>query len=151
MEVCISIRPKEQCKSNPTNQLAFRCTEMVYKGMSVFGEVQDATAIVVRAGRSLCALDMGQSAKMKERELCCASRRVMKHGVKFKLCSSEGEGCTSTSHARRSVHQAQAKIRTEGCTHQALRLKWGVCKMQKARSIPIPVPVEGHCPSSVPG
>jgi len=69
--------------------------------MSVFGEVQDATAIVVRAGRSLCALDMGQSAKMKERELCCASRRVMKHGVKFKLCTSEGEGCTSasTSHA----------------------------------------------------
>jgi hypothetical protein len=45
------------------------------------------------------ALDMGQSAKMKVRELCCASKRVIKHGVKFKLCSSEGEGCTSTSHA----------------------------------------------------
>jgi len=36
---------------------------MGYEGMSVFGEVQDATAIVVRALRRLCALDMGQSAK----------------------------------------------------------------------------------------
>eukprot|EP00985_Skeletonema_marinoi_P007651 scaffold3388_cov114-Skeletonema_marinoi.AAC.4 len=77
---------------------------MGYEGLSVFGEVQDETSIVVRAGRSLCALDMGQSAKMKERELCCASRRVIKHGVKFKLCISEGEGCTSTSTSTSIIH-----------------------------------------------
>ena len=93
--------------------------------MSVFGEVQDATAIVVRAGRSLYALDMGQSAKMKERELCCASRRVIKHGVKFKLCISEGEGCTSTStsiiHAMEEC--ASSTRQSDGCTNIARQLR----------------------------